>query len=72
MVDLLAADCPRVVADKPVDRCGVYYPDGSEGKKSAPGEPRREESLNGTHGTSLTLYRRRLNIEVYAQWESES
>jgi hypothetical protein len=30
MVDLrleLAADCPRVIADKPVDRCGVIYPD---------------------------------------------
>jgi hypothetical protein len=30
LVDLrleLAADCPRVIADKPVDRCGVIYPD---------------------------------------------
>jgi hypothetical protein len=30
LVDLrlkLAADCPRVIADKPVDRCGVMYPD---------------------------------------------
>jgi hypothetical protein len=30
LVDLrliLAADCPRVIAEKPVDRCGVIYPD---------------------------------------------